>query len=191
MAGELILLRHAPIGPQGILCGHTDCDIAPTIPQHIEDIQQGLADVEYWVSSPARRCQQSFEMIFGKDSVPDKYDERLWEQNFGEWEGCAYDQLPDIGNLSGQALADFSPPGGESFSQLAQRCLPAFLAYVQQAHTQKIGIVAHAGIIRSFIGHALGNHLSGLPFVISELSVTRIAVYAENQFAIKCTNSQR
>ena len=185
-----VLIRHATVADKRILCGRTDCDIAPISAAFSDQARAVLSEIDVWICSPARRCQHSYTEIFGSAPAPQQCDERLWEQDFGEWEGSSYADLPDIGNLSGQQLADFTPPGGESFSELAIRTREFFDAYSEQAQKKPIGIMAHAGVIRSFIGHALGDASLGLSFVISELSITQIGVYSDTQFAVAACNQR-
>lgn len=190
MAVGFVLIRHAPIALKGVLYGKTDCGIAPFHVKQPEKLERLIGEIDLWLSSPAKRCLMSFEQIVGADKKPDIIDARLWEQDFGDWEAQPYDQLPDIGNLSGQALGEFTPPNGESYNQLAERTLPIFQEYAQSERHKVIGVMAHAGVIRSILGHALGNPVSGLRFVISELSATRIGVYDEGQAAISYCNDR-
>ena len=139
------------IKPKGRLCGRTDCDIRPVNVAQIQRVRP-LLQPDFWLGSPARRCQQSFAQL-----CPDRdisaIDARL-EQDFGAWEGADFSDLPDIGELSDDALLGFAPPEGESFNDLYQRFGRAG-RILPQATGKTIGIMAHAGVIRAALGWAL------------------------------------
>lgn len=75
------------------------------------------------------------------------------EMSFGEWEGLTYAQIADqyahqLGFFSNPI--NHPPPGGEPFSHLLQRILPAF----SQLATQQGGdivLVSHAGTLRALL----------------------------------------
>ena len=111
---DIWLIRHAPACPPGYLYGHTDADIGQIETATQERLQQKLADCQYLCSSPAKRCVRTCEALF-PDHTPPHLIAAFWEQYFGDWEGLAYPDLPDLGSMNGQELAKFTPPNGESF----------------------------------------------------------------------------
>ncbi len=187
MTAEIVLVRHAKIKPIGRLCGRTDCDIRPLDLAKLQQLRPHLASTDIWLGSPAKRCQQSFSQLFPNRQMQ-IIDERLWEQDFGDWEDTPYGELPDIGELSDDALLHFRPPNGESFFELYQRVSEVLDAYSGLATGQIVGIMAHAGVIRAALGYALNRPSAGLKFMIDELSITRISVAGNQQFAIKMVN---
>ena len=118
-------------------------------------------------SSPALRCRQTALWLGGTwQESP-----LLWEQDFGEWEGKSYEDLPDFGPQSRADLAKSCPPKGESFLDL---CARFETALEQMPPSGRIVILAHAGIIRAALGLALGHAESGLAFNVEPLSLTRL-----------------
>ena len=99
------------------------------------------------------------------------FDARLWEQDFGAWEGMAFDALPDLGDLSRDALAGHRPPQGESFADLCARVTPALQDIAQTGDSV---IVAHAGVIRAALALALDTIPGALAFEIAPLSLTEL-----------------
>ncbi len=99
-------------------------------------------------------------------------DERLWEQDFGDWEGVALTAMPDLGPLAPEALAAHRPPNGESFVDLCSRSRPAF----QELATRggRIAVVAHAGTVRAMLALVLRSPGAALAFQIAPLSLTFI-----------------
>lgn len=112
----------------------------------------------------------------------------LWEQDFGEWEGRSYSELPDIGALAGDELARHRPPGGESFEDVCKRVHPAVQRIAGEGFG-RVAIVAHAGSIRAALALALGASPGAvLAFEIAPLSMTMIRALADGSFAVGYVN---
>ncbi len=164
---ELMLIRHAPALDGGRLAGRRD------VPADLRDAGAlaglraavGAAAV---VASPARRCRETAAALW-PDLSP-RLDPRLWEQDFGAWEGVAFADLPDLGDLSSRALAAHRPPGGESFADLCARATPALLALA--GSPGPVAVVAHAGIVRAALALATGQRATALGFEIAPFSAT-------------------
>ena len=108
-------------------------------------------------------------------------DARLWEQDFGDWDGRPYADLPDIGNLDRAALADHRPKGGESFADMVARVAPALREAGRQAREADapIAVVAHAGTVRAGLALATGDMPGALAFEVGHLSATRLRCLAD------------
>jgi len=169
-AAELVLIRHAPAAHGGRLCGRTD--VLAELPDDLAPWRDALPEGPV-VTSPARRCVATARALFplaGADQ-----DARLWEQDFGEQDGMAFADLPDLGPLSRDALAAHRAPGGESFLDMAARVVPALEALSDRALEHgPVTVVAHAGTVRAALGLALGDMAAGLAFEVAPLSLTRL-----------------
>ncbi|MGB0439304.1 MAG: histidine phosphatase family protein [Paracoccaceae bacterium] len=204
-SAELILVRHAPADHGGCLVGRTDVPVADLsaaagVGAMIHGLLAGrCVQAVRWVHSPALRCRQTAQAL--APDAPWQSDARLWEQDFGAEDGMRFDQLPDLGLMSTQALAARVPParagggsggcsGGrqaESFDAMAGRVAGALHDYSRtssqppsQISGQTLGptvIVAHAGTVRAGIGHALGQPALGLRFDVRPLSLTRVLAH--------------
>lgn len=166
---RLILIRHAPIlhdAGAPVLCGRTDR------PADLSDAA-GLARLaaalpQGWAArtSPALRARQTAAAL----GLSPTTDARLWEQDFGDWDGRPYAALPDLGPLPAADLAAHRPPGGESFADLCARVAPALAAI-----TEDTILTCHAGVIRAALAMVLGAPAAGLAFRIDAPSLTEIA----------------
>jgi len=101
----------------------------------------------------------------------------LREINLGAWDGLTRQEImqrmPGRWEERGRALADFRPQGGESFSDLAARALPAFEGIAREAEGPAL-VVTHAGVIRVIVAHVLGmplNHIFRLRVDYGALAV--------------------
>lgn len=184
---RLVLIRHAPIATDGILCGRTDVAARIEVEQ-VARVRALLPEPAHLVSSPALRCRQTCDALFG-DASRD-LDERLWEQSFGIHDGRPYGELPDLGVLSNEELAKYAAPEGESFDELCARTAPALRDW--SARAQDLGgpvvIIAHAGVIRSAIGMAMGYGPAGLAFEMGNLSATHLRAGADGPFSVISSN---
>ncbi len=171
---EIFIIRHAPTRSDGGLAGRRDlpCDLPAEA--RLRAIRAALgawigAPARLW-SSPALRCRTTAEALFPGFSA--REDARLREQDFGAWEGLPPAEIPDLGPLTGAALARHRPPGGESFADLCARLRPALKEAAQGEGP--LVLVAHAGTARGALALALGSPGRALSFEISPLSVTML-----------------
>ncbi|QFT91756.1 bifunctional RNase H/acid phosphatase [Roseovarius sp. THAF9] len=167
---ELVLIRHAPVAFPGRLYGRTDVAAALDT-KAVTQLESRLASFSRVISSPARRCRQTAEALFG----PCEQDARLWEQDFGAHDGIPLDQLPDIGVLDSVTLAAHRSPGGESFDDLCARVVPALIEHGRYAAAHgPVALIVHAGVIRAALGFVTGHGPGGLAFEVAHLSITRL-----------------
>jgi len=182
---DLILIRHAPISPGGRLCGRTDALAAPQGHPALGALQNRLADVPTRAVSPAKRCQLTAAALWPGATLPDP-DPRLWEQDFGDWDGLPYSDIPDLGEMAQAHTAAHQPPGGESFVQMCARVAPA-LTEIAQAPGPR-AVVAHAGTVRAALSLALNCPHRALGFEIEPMSISVLRVLGPDQFSIRCVN---
>ena len=169
MATELIVIRHAPALDEGRVAGRRD--VAAALPD-VTALAGRIGAVDGVLASPARRCIETARALWPGRAIAE--DAALWEQDFGDWEGLPFADLPDIGPLSGADLAAHRPPGGESFAELCARLAPGFDDLA--ARGGRVALVAHAGVVRAALSRAVGAVAGGLAFQVAPLSLTRIVV---------------
>ncbi|MDO5614382.1 MAG: histidine phosphatase family protein [Paracoccus sp. (in: a-proteobacteria)] len=175
---RLLLIRHAPAITGGRLAGRRDVPADCSDTAAAARLAAVLPDpAAVWIS-PALRCQQTAALL----GLSGETRPALWEQDFGAWEGAAYADLPDPGDLEATALAALRPPGGESFADMAARVLPV----LQQARDEVV-IVAHAGTVRAALSLVIGD--AALSFAVAPLSLTEIT-RAGRHWAVSYVNRQ-
>ncbi|RME67229.1 MAG: histidine phosphatase family protein, partial [Alphaproteobacteria bacterium] len=142
------------------------------------------------VTSPARRCIQTLDAIWPDQAARPRRsaEPRLWEQDFGAWEGVAYDKLPDLGALSLAALAAHRPPGGESFADVCARTQAALADMLASRRGQTLCLCAHAGSIRAALALALGAVSAALCFRIDYLSLTVLRHFGDARWSVDGVN---
>lgn len=171
---EILLVRHAPTRGDGGLAGRRDlpCDLPGA--EKLAAVRAAVGEPDRLWVSPARRCRATAAALFPES--PAHEDPRLWEQDFGAWEGLPYAEIPDLGPLSGAALARHRPPGGESFADLCKRLRPALreAAGLRGRGGGRVAVVAHAGTVRGALALALGSPGRALAFEVAPLSVSMV-----------------
>ncbi|MBZ4021641.1 phosphoglycerate mutase [Rhodobacter sp. TJ_12] len=182
-ATELLLIRHAPAAHGGCLAGRRDVPADLPGDAVIAATRAALGEVQL-VASPALRCRQTAAALF-PDRTP-VFDPRLWEQDFGAWEGVPFADLPDIGKMTRHELAQHRPPGGESFADQCARVHPALTELVGQGG--RIAVVAHAGVVRAGLALALDHLSAAIVFDVAPLSVTTLKALPSGHWVVGSVN---
>ncbi|MDE2135229.1 MAG: histidine phosphatase family protein [Alphaproteobacteria bacterium] len=109
--------------------------------------------------SPKLRARQTAELLGLKNPT---IDERLAEQNWGNWEGLTRAQMlardgDDAFTRAGRGLA-FRPPGGESTGELQARVISFFVCVAEIP--QDAIAVTHMGVLRAGYVLATGWNMS-------------------------------
>lgn len=142
----MILLRHpAPDIPPGLCYGRLDLAPGAGAGAAIARALAATPPVSRVVASPARRCRGLAEALAARDGAALLLDERLWELDFGTWEGRRWEQIPRA-ESDPWALDPWNraPLGGETFAALHAR-VAAVLAEAGPGSA----LVTHAGPIRA------------------------------------------
>ncbi|WP_376875874.1 histidine phosphatase family protein [Albirhodobacter sp. R86504] len=176
------MIRHAPSVDGGCLAGARD--VAATLEgAKLAQLRAAIGDVDHVIASPMQRCRQTAAALFDDWSI----EPELREQNFGDWEGVPYTELPDIGVMSGAELALHRPPQGESFADLCARACPVISGLGHHDQHRKIALVVHAGTIRAALSLAVGQP-AALSFQVANLSLTRLILLPQAAYSIAGVN---
>lgn len=177
---EFVLIRHAPVAGVTGLAGRRD--VAAVLPDAgaLAAVRAAAGPVGRVLVSPARRCRDTAAALFPGMAAAE--DARLWEQDFGAWEGAV---PPDLGPLPRAALAAHAPPGGESFADLCARLVPALAGAAQGG---RVAVVAHAGTVRGALALALDSPAAALAFEVAPLSLTLVRAFPGPVWSIGYVN---
>jgi broad specificity phosphatase PhoE len=111
------------------------------------------------------RCHETARIIGVRCSIEPRAIQELREVCLGAWEGQCFDTVqrlhPQAFQERGDHIADYRPPGGESFRDLQKRVWPVFETIVRRLSGQAL-IVSHAGVIRVLLCQILGIPLENL-----------------------------
>ncbi|MDP1525476.1 MAG: alpha-ribazole phosphatase family protein [Rhodocyclaceae bacterium] len=138
---RLWLIRHPPPAVAAGTCyGATDLPLVAHPAELADRLRRQLPTNVPLYASPLQRCRRLAEQLHPQP----RFDERLREIDFGDWEMQPWDQL-DRGQLDAWAADPFNfvPPGGEGVAALRAR-VRAFLDEL----TEEAVLVVHAGVIK-------------------------------------------
>ena len=156
---ELYLIRHTAVAAAGLCYGHHDVPLADTFGTEAAQLRAKLpGSAPGWrvLSSPAARCRRLADALWPAPAAVTE-DARLRELHFGTWENRPWAELP--AEELNPWMADFvtlAPPGGESFAELHVRTGALLAELLAAPAAAPVALVAHAGVVRSLLCHALG-----------------------------------
>ncbi len=147
------------------------------------------------LTSPLQRCRQTAEELYhvlsdgGIALTEPLVVEALHEIDLGDWEGKSVreirERFPEEYEARGHALGTYHTPGGESFLEAGVRFQKAIEAYASDTDMSEILlVVAHAGVIRSYLSLLTGRDLDhlieiSLPYAsVTELLVNSAGICA-------------
>ena len=187
-------MRHGEILTQGKkFVGQTDLPLN----------EHGLRQADWWrhelkniafsriFCSDLIRSRQTAQIIAGERLDCVSIMPLLREIFLGEWDGIEVEKIrsrfPKEFRMRGEAIADYRPPGGESFADLQKRVVPIWEKLVQSIEG-KILIVAHAGVNRVIICHVLGIQLFNLFRLGQDYGSLSIIECARDGMRVKAMN---
>jgi alpha-ribazole phosphatase len=179
---RLYLIRHGEVvkARPNTYHGHKDVDVTATGVEQLERVAERLASapIRAVYSSTLRRSRQGAAQVakpHGLDvrSLPD-----FREKHFGTWEGLTYDEVAErYPEDWARWLVDppsVRPEGGESYAEMQARVLIA-LSDVMASHPgEAIALVAHGGVNRAILCHALGLDLTYVFRIEQDYGATNI-----------------
>ena len=163
---HLHLLRHGRVdtGPRRIAYGASDLPLSLEGQAESEALsvyaRTALARPTGVLSSDLRRCLALAEPLARALDVPLTVHEALREQDMGEWEGQAWDDLQARHQV---AVNDYwddyvgaRPPGGERLVDVAERVGAWWTQHWPTLEGGRWLLVGHSGVIRSLLCRFLG-----------------------------------
>lgn len=168
-AYPLWLMRHGQLAPnpQRRFIGQQDISLAAEGRAQMRRWQKEIQNLSLTalVTSDLTRCVESAALVLQGSNIPCIQEPALREISLGAWEGLTSAEVearfPGAYAARGKALAHFRPQGGESFTDLAARVLPA----VDRWHKELQGPVlfmAHAGVNRVILARHMALPLAAL-----------------------------
>ena len=165
----IYLFRHGEIMGADIkrFIGQSDIDLSPVGRRQAMYWQHHLSNIQWdrVFSSSLCRTVEMAGIISGMPPNKIQQVDALGEIDLGQWEGIPFSTIKKKQTAQWEArgadLAGYRPPEGESFSDLAQRAVPAFHQLVTR-YTGNLLVVAHAGVNRVILADLLGYELPKL-----------------------------
>ena len=150
------LVRHTtPNIAPGVCYGQSEVGLAASYQQELATLKATLAGRTFAAcfSSPLQRCRQLAEDVGQKPII----DKRLMELNFGAWELKRWDAIDRTkAAYWGDHFVTEQCPGGESFTDLAQRATAFWQDLAVYASAKHVLVVTHGGVIRALLAQLRG-----------------------------------
>ncbi|MDD2384772.1 MAG: histidine phosphatase family protein [Sulfurospirillaceae bacterium] len=163
MVETVYLLRHGHIdnGREKRYLGQTDIPLSAFGVEQAQALRDYFKEVPIHAvfTSPLKRCLVTAQILCEDKNITCQSIEALREINMGDWENVAMSyiksQYSELYAQRGENLEYFTPPHGESFSDLSKRVQSAFEEIICNV-TGPIIIVGHAGVNRMITSYLLG-----------------------------------
>jgi alpha-ribazole phosphatase len=163
MNTRLFLVRHGEVINHGEFRynGHIDIDITERGLRQMQSVAERLKDepVKGVYSSGLIRTTRGAQEIAKHHGVMPIADVRLKELSAGRWEGLTFKEVqeryPDEAHVRFEDLANYRIKGGESLRDLEGRVMPALNEIITRHRGEAVAIVAHGGVNRVILCHAL------------------------------------
>lgn len=167
---RVLLIRHGALAGDAAhrFVGQIDLPMSAEGEEQIRGLARRLGDVapSAIYCSDLGRSRRTAELLAGGRTIPLYIRPGLREIGLGAWEGLprreVAERWPAEYEQRGRDIADFRPPGGESFADLASRVLNVWQDIAAESSLGTIAIAAHAGVNRAILCHVLGMPLSNL-----------------------------
>jgi len=153
---ELYLIRHGEteLNVKEVYYGWTDCGLSEKGVMQSEDLADILQNVSFAavVSSSLIRAVATAAIVSGY--TPDEIikDDRLREQNFGDWEGLHHSEIKEKYKEAWENWSsdwkNAAPTKGESFFEMYNRIKSSIEDILTEYKGKKVLIVSHQGVMR-------------------------------------------
>jgi alpha-ribazole phosphatase len=166
----------------------------------------GLAQARKWADyfsaaalkniccSDLSRCLETARIIGARCSLEPSPFPELREIHLGRWDGQSFETIqsrdPAAFLERGDRIADYRPPGGESFRDLQARVWPVFKKIVQPSSGGPTLIVTHAGVIRVLLCRILGMPLENLFSIGQAHGALNIIAVRPKHWSLQAINLQ-
>ncbi len=135
--------------------------------------------------SDLSRSRRTAELLANGSAIPIRVRPALREIDMGDWQGLSRREVaerrPADYAARGRDIANFRPPGGESFADLAARVLPCWRDLVENVGTQVAAIAGHAGVNRVILCHLLGAPLANLFRIAQHPACLNVVEWRKNE----------
>jgi alpha-ribazole phosphatase len=167
----VLLIRHGAVvgDADRRFLGATDWPMSEKGEAQIHDLAERLKArfaIATIYCSDLARSRRTAELISAGGETPIHVRPALREIDLGAWEGALRSDVarsqPAEYERRGRDFEGFRPPGGESFSDLAQRVLPFWRSLIADDQDDVTAVAGHCGVNRVILCDALGMPLANL-----------------------------
>ena len=185
-----LLIRHGAVfeDAEDRILGAADAPMSPAGEAQIRELAARLRphvcpDAIY--CSDLERSRRTAELLASQAVVPLRIRPALREIDMGDWQGLSWREVaegrPADYVARGRDIANFRPPRGESFADLAARVLSCWRDIVDGDESQVVAISGHAGVNRVILCHLLGAPLANLFRIAQRPGCVNVIEWRKNE----------
>ena len=185
---RLLLVRHGETeaNRHGAFLGRTDSPLTAGGRDQMQTLAKALVGkpLAAIYTSPLQRAFETAQTIARHHPCPFTVDERLLEQDFGQWEGLTFDEVAGrfpIDFAAWQAEATIKgPTDGETLMQVRERVVALYSDVVNRHQHQTVLLVAHGGVLNALVCALLQTPLRWLwAYQFQPGSLSEVLVFEE------------
>jgi len=193
---RLYLVRHGELttSHEWRYVGHRDVALNATGIQQFQKLSNYFSDksLDVILSSDLRRAAHSAGIIGDAIGlVPVKHAD-FREINLGRWEGMTREEIiarfPREFEQRSANIAAFTIQDGESFDAVHSRAVSRLMSVLASYRGKNILLVAHGGVNRVILCHALGLSLNNIPRIGQEYACINIIDFYKGDPVVSLVN---
>lgn len=193
---RLYLVRHGELvtSQQWLYVGHMDVELNAAGRRQIERLARRLRHepVDALLASDLRRTMDSARIIGRALGLEPEPDSSFREIQLGQWEGLSRDQIidryPEDFERRGRDIVGFRVAGGESFADVRDRVVPRLGDVLERHRGKNLLLVAHGGVNRVILCHALGLDFSLMPRIDQAYGCLNIIDFFDGMPVVRLVN---
>jgi alpha-ribazole phosphatase len=188
---RVYLIRHGQVTnhASGVYNGRTDVGITEQGREQMNALRDRLVGKKIaalYCSGLARTREGA--LIIGEGlGLSYKVFPDLQERAFGDWEGLTYEGIrenyPDLFAAWRDDVTSVRPPGGENLYDVSERVMKVYLPLIERHRGEEIVIVAHGGVNRVILAHALKMEIRRIFRIDQEYGCLNMIDYYDDGFA--------
>lgn len=178
-----------------LYCGRTDIGLSSLGKKQAADAGEFLREVTFDAAyaSPLIRARDTAEIILGDRGLPVETDERIFEGDFGEWEGRAKKDFiaedPDSwNNWMANPWETRAGRSGETAKEMYERAAAFFKEMASKHPDDTLLVVAHNNTIRFFLAGVLGMPFSNYRRIFQDNTGINVLDVSEDDIVLKSIN---
>ena len=188
---KIYLIRHGQTdwNVAGKIQGKTDIPLNETGRRQAACLAKGMEHrpVAQIFSSDLIRARETARAIGESQHVEVETLSGLEEIGFGKWEGMTLEQIQVIFPAEYEKWCEnpvtVAPPGGESLSQIKERCRKVMEEILKMAKGD-FAIVSHGAMLAYVVEYLMRNDPNDQEIIVGNASITTIQYEPENETAV-------
>lgn len=193
---KLYLARHGEtiFGSEVRYIGRTDVELSENGKKQAQRLAADLEEVKIAAvfSSPLKRSIETAKIATAGRNIDTTIIDDLAEIDIGEWEGLTEKQIvenwPEQFAARNENMADFAPPGGETWGNVQKRAISAIEKILKTAPEGPVFIVGHRGINGIYLCHLMDLPLELLFNIGQDHGCLNIIDFFEDKARLKLVN---